>query len=240
MIYIVFLLGGIICSTREVHGSRALMQKEYAKGFGAKSRRSAATCGPECQTTAGITNLDMWAIRDLIIVGYKGPMVARTSSASLEMVHNAAKDLALLMPEIHPVPACRSAASMVTTQQPPAEYVKAMAQVTWSCLGLGVSNFTKPFVDETQANKDVDWSAPNFVVGACQGSGWPRACSYWTSIHAMASRADAIGKGSELFQAVVHIFSGGALFCGGCTMKFRHFNSAFLTPDVIKEGLIHE
>jgi len=45
---------------------------------------------------------------------------------------------------------------------------------------------------------------------------WLRACSYWSAFHALALRADALGKWTnELFGSIVRIIAGGALFCGG-------------------------
>jgi len=48
-------------------------------------------------------------------------------------------------------------------------------------------------------------------------SRWLRACSFWSSFHTMALRADALGgdKPNRLFGALVRIIAGGALWCGG-------------------------
>jgi hypothetical protein len=163
-----------------------------------------------------IVPLDLWAIHDLLMVGHRGPLVRTDAAASLRMVHTAADSLAGMLHDIHPVPECRLAVAQADT-------LAAKAGASWTCLGLTPSSFNGAFVSDSQSNYDVDSTRPKFYekLGACKDSQWPRACSYWTSMHAMGVRADMLGKGKEFFQALVHIFAGGALYCMGCTLHMR-------------------
>jgi hypothetical protein len=58
------------------------------------------------------------------------------------------------------------------------------------------------------------WGPDGYPAGKTK---WLRACSYWTSFHSMALRADALGEDfpNQLFGAIAKIVAGGALFCGG-------------------------
>ena len=56
---------------------------------------------------------------------------------------------------------------------------------------------------------------------------WPRACSFWVSMHLMALRADLQPDPSvrlELYGHLQNLIAGGALQCGGCTRHFRYLN----------------
>jgi hypothetical protein len=183
-----------------------------------------------------IKPLDLWAIHDLLVVGHKGPLVMPSSQASHEMVTSASEKLAEMLPIIHPVAACRDAVFK-------AESLTEKARASWSCLGLSSSNFTAPYESDSQPNSEVDRTAPNFTdpnrdLGACKTSHWPRACSYWSSAHAMAVRADVFQKGHEFLEAFIDIIAGGALYCTGCTDGFRLLNKHILPSGAYAEDIM--
>jgi hypothetical protein len=173
--------------------------------------------------------LDLWAIHDLLLAGHRAPLVPSNGGAGLAMVEAAAVKLTNMLEDIHPVASCRKAIAQKLKTIRNAEKDRSLqavanrrayatvAEVAWSCLNLSAKNFTDPFVSERQVRRAVDRTAPLFneSLGVCGGSGWPRVCSYWASIHAMGVRADAVGKGQEFFLAAVHLIAGGALYCVG-------------------------
>jgi hypothetical protein len=72
-------------------------------------------------------------------------------------------------------------------------------------------------------------------LSTCKGSLWPRTCSYWVALHAMALRADAQNKGDKFLKAAVMLLSGGATGCGGCTLHFR-----MLTKDLLDKSIFDD
>jgi hypothetical protein len=216
-------------------GSSLLLQKGFVRTNDTHQNRVPLAehdigriAGPE-----EITPLDLWAIHDLLIVGHKGPLVLPSSHASHEMVTSASEKLAEMLPHIHPVAACRDAVAE-------AESLTEKAQASWSCLGLSSSNFTAPYIADSQPNSEVDRTAPNFTeqLGACKDSLWPRACSYWSSAHAMAVRADMFQQGQEFLEAFIDIIAGGALYCTGCTDGFRLLNKHILPSGAYDEDIM--
>jgi len=184
-------------------------------------------------TPKDITPLDLWAIHDLLVVGHKGPLVMPSSFAGHKMAESAALKLAELLPDIHPVAACRDAVAK-------ADSVNTKAEASWACLGLSAANFTAPYTSDSQPNSEVDSTSPLFKAqqGACKDSLWPRACSYWSSAHAMAVRADMLNKGQEFLEAFIHIIAGGALYCTGCTDAFRLLNKHILPSGAYDEDIM--
>jgi hypothetical protein len=168
--------------------------------------------------------LDFWAIRDLVMLGYyglmmRGPHNSNDSQPSQALLDTqaGAMELASMLHEIHPVVCCREAIKE-------AETLVQKAEASWSCLGLNNSSFDVVFnlSMDKNASKVARNPKPLFIdeLGACRTSLWPRACSYWTSMHAMSIRADVLGKSMAFLRAITRIMAGGALFCGGCQ---RHF-----------------
>jgi len=64
-----------------------------------------------------------------------------------------------------------------------------------------------------------DWVTPS----ACRkpdNTLWPRACSFWSSLHTMSMRADAMGKEFELVASIAPTIASGALLCNGCVKHY--------------------
>lgn len=141
-------------------------------------------------------------------------------------MRNSARSLANLLDQLHPVAACREAIGQAPS-------IQDKATASWTCLGLSPENFSSPFLDDSvdyDKALEADNTKPTFTNGVCGGSSWPRACSYWVSLHAMGVRADALNLGTEFFQAIANIFAGGTLFCVGCTQHFILLNGPALSP----------
>lgn len=185
---------------------------------------------------SGIVPNDLWAIHDLVLLGYygvmlKGEHMAKNTSDALLIAQAAASKISAMLPSIHPVAKCREDLAKVAAETAgsanPASSMERVAETTWTCLGLSATDFVSPFVSLSapwgQALQDMH-SEPNSTLvqlGDCNGSGWPRACSLWASIHSLALRADTLGLGREFFNATVQVLSGGPLFCVGCTRHVR-------------------
>lgn len=180
---------------------------------------------------ASIVPLDLWGIHDLLMIGHKGPVLRPDANASHAMVESAVHELARMLEDIHPVAECREA---IRHEKNYSEKARA----SWACLSLDRENFTGAYVSDSQVDNEVAMTVPKFTesLGVCKETDLPRSCSYWASLHAMGVRADMLGKGQDFFKAVVHIISGGALYCFGCTMHFRLLNEYFLPPEVQSEG----
>mmetsp|Transcript_31510 Transcript_31510/g.57258 ORF Transcript_31510/g.57258 Transcript_31510/m.57258 type:complete len:284 (+) Transcript_31510:150-1001(+) len=209
-------------SGASLHRKVRIGQDEAARQTNSFVNRPAAD---QMQTdAAGILPADLWAIHDILLLGHygvmlKGPHMGLNATHALTVAQSAAETLAGMLPVIHPVPECRAALSAI-----PSHKLEAVAEASWTCLGLSASNFTSPFMSlQTPYDKSLSaaFCAPKFPLGACNGSGWPRACSFWASLHSMAVRADLHGKGQEFFNAVLQVLSGGPLYCVGCTRHVR-------------------
>lgn len=187
---------------------------------------------------SGIVPADLWGIHDLLLLGHFGVMlmgphinVSLTGpSDALRQSRSAVKVFAGMLPTIHPVPKCRAMLKSVGPSN-----LEAFAKASWTCLGLSEKDFNVSFTSlsvDVFESLDAMNAAPKFRLGACQGSRWPRACSYWSSMHAMGVRADLLGKGKQFFKAMVQIISGGSLFCEGCTRHLRLLAGPIL-PDTL-------
>jgi len=184
----------------------------------------------DTSTPLSIVPLDLWAIRDLLLLGKATPLLPDTSPGK-PVVLAAAKSLAAMLPQIHPVPACRTAVGS-------AESLEEKAAAAWSCLGLSKENFTQPYDPAKGKNQNAANTVVNFdaQLGACSGSRWPRACSYWSSFHAMGLLADQQSNGADYLQAISSIIAGGALYCGGCTEHWRFLNQNLLPSQLHDVG----
>lgn len=191
---------------------------------------------------------DLWAIRDLLLVGYTGVFLTPASGGRQE-VRRAAVDLAEMLPKLHPHPPCRQqiSAALQGTGQERAK-IKAAAAASWSCLPAKYSaqSFDDPFPedaldeDDEETLNDKAFQARNpyankqMTLGACRWSTWPRTCSYWVSLHSMACLADKLQLSAKFMQAVVPLFAGGAILCGGCTKHFNFMHSPVLSQEILK------
>jgi len=120
--------------------------------------------------------------------------------------------------------------------------IVAAAKASWECLP---GNFTEASFDTPYTEAAIDSAGYAFRakmpkvlqrLGACEGSQWPRTCSYWSSMHTLAHRADLLKLGSQFLEAIVPVLAGGATLCGGCTLHLRALHGPVLSKD-INEGL---
>jgi len=226
------------CSLIQVHAHHAkqahsdkggLQRRQDGGGRGYSMRladgfvaRSPELPNGDSSTPYSINELDVWGIRDLLLLGKASPLL-QDGSAGKPVVVAAAETLAEMLPQIHPVPACQTAVGLAVG-------LEAKAAACWSCLGLNPTNFTNPYLPnstkfQNAANTDTKFGD---LMGACSGTRWPRACSYWSSFHAMGVLADVHGQGRQFLQAISRIIAGGALYCGGCTLHWRYLNKHML------------
>lgn len=190
---------------------------------------------------------DLWAIHDLILAGY-GAIFMQKDSVGQKEVQEAAMQLARLLPALHPHPACREriAHMLKTTPGEPASEVKGLdqllllAEVTWKCLPAHFfsKSFDRPFkhyevsgFHAAQNAKMTRVRNPR-ALGVCRSTNWPRTCSYWVSMHALAYKADELRLGQPLIRSLLNIIAGGATLCGGCTKHFRLLTGPFLSESV--------
>lgn len=189
-------------------------------------------------TPQSIVPLDLWAIHDLLLAGHSAPLMEAPHAVGTapitgptqvhpgkSLVQAAAVHLAGMLHLLHPVPACRQAIGDESS-------FDGKAAAAWSCLDLSAGNFTGAITSDSDSPSDVSNPSPSVLLkaklGACAESQWPRACSYWVSMHAMAVRAEMIDRGQEYLQSVIRIISGGALYCFGCTSHFMFLNRHLL------------
>lgn len=193
---------------------------------------------------------DLWAIHDLVAIGHSAVFM-RPDSAGKKEVQDAAISLARLLPKLHPEAACRTAIEQElkgAAGKSDAYLAAKVAEVSWSCLPskLSTTSFDSSFVvDDSPSNDTKEWNLaleakmphPNADVALrdCAGSAWPRACSYWVSLHRMAFAADAQGLSKEYVNSIVPVLAGGALLCHGCTSHFR-----LLLAPLLSEALVSD
>lgn len=188
---------------------------------------------------------DLWAIHDLLLVGYSAVFMQK-DSAGAEEARQGALSLAKMLPQLHPHGPCREAlaAALGDGKVGYDELVRA-AKISWSCLPAGFSEtsfkFETPFTEAAVNDPGLEYQGrmPKVVdakLGACEGSKWDRTCSYWTSMHLMAYRADALGLTGLFVKALVPLLAGGATQCGGCTRHFRLLHQPLLS-DAFRQGI---
>lgn len=190
---------------------------------------------------------DLWAIHDLLLVGYAG-IFMKSDSAGLLEVQIASKKLAALLPAIHPLERCRerfaqilggTAGSPVLTEVTNDMHINVAGEA-WHCLALVEEDFKNPFLPNAignfEAYKAAKMTVPKRTLnGLCGQSAWPRTCSYWVSMHLLAARADLLLLGHQLLDALIPILAGGATFCGGCTKHFRALTKPMLSPALVQD-----
>jgi len=189
---------------------------------------------------------DLWGIHDLLLLGYKAPFMKPGSAGAAE-IQSSALQLAEMLPQLHPHPPCRQqikAALMSAGGALDKAALVAVAQSSWDCLP---AKFTAASFDIAFTPDGLDTN-PGLVsqaldpkvltpgiLGACLGTPWHRACSFWVSLHAMAYRADALGLSSKFMHAAMAVLAGGSTLCGGCTLHMRSLHSTVLSPAVISD-----
>eukprot|EP00929_Paragymnodinium_shiwhaense_P008305 TRINITY_DN112259_c0_g1_i1.p1 TRINITY_DN112259_c0_g1~~TRINITY_DN112259_c0_g1_i1.p1 ORF type:complete len:319 (+),score=61.31 TRINITY_DN112259_c0_g1_i1:115-1071(+) len=193
---------------------------------------------------------DMWGVHDLLLVGFTGVFM-RLQSSGMAEVHAAAFGLAEMLPKLHPHAPCREALRWDSPAAVPGggeakaaqwteQSLLKVADTSWSCLpgAFQVSKFDKSFSEHEMHDAEAAHEArmPRLIddtfLGVCSGSNWPRTCSYWASMHALAYRADSLGLGAALLKHLLPILAGGATMCGGCTLHFRSLSDPALSPAV--------
>jgi len=172
-------------------------------------------------------------------MGHRAPLLKNADGSAHEgkpSAEQAAESLAGMLHLVHPVSACREAMKSASS-------LNDKAAASWSCLDLSAANFTGALTSDSQDTfESAAVSAePSFTdqLGACAGTQWHRACSFWVSMHAMAVRAEMHGQGIAFFEAVTRIIAGGALYCAGCTMHFVELNKHFLPTELADSSALY-
>jgi len=197
-------------------------------------KRSSTDTGP-----GNIQPNDLWAIHDMLLLGYHAVFMKPDTAGSKE-VQRASIELANMLPELHPVEACRKQIETAISGQNESMQVLRAAEASWSCLPAKFTetSFTSAFVglhESREAYKAAKRTRmphlepDDHVLGACKDSRWPRTCSYWSSMHLLSYRADRKGKGQQFLAAIVPLIAGGMTLCQGCTMHFRVLNAPALS-----------
>jgi hypothetical protein len=237
-------------------GASALTFTGSAPSTGRASALEVTRAGP-----SDIVPDDLWAIHDLLLAGYTAPFMKE--GPGKEEVRQSAQNLAKLLPQIHPHEPCRAqigsalegqaadrmrrgtagwadnAALEELAERESRAGVVAAAQASWACLpgNFTEASFDNPFTEEAIDKWDAQFATrmPSVrqKLGACEGSKWPRTCSYWSSMHTMAHRADQLGLGGQLLGAVIPVLAAGATMCGGCTLHLRALHDTVLTEAVV-------
>lgn len=174
-----------------------------------------------------ITPNDLHAIHDLILVGYAAVFM-RVQTVGVGEVHQAVHNLTRALPTLHPYQNCRAllAQEAMSPAATPLAEVAASSGIAWSCLPAAFTenDFTRPFTPAAVTNPQLAKQARNPGVkvtasaklGACAASHWPRTCSYWSSIHSMALRAELLRvSGSAFLSMMVTVVASGATQCRG-------------------------
>eukprot|EP00929_Paragymnodinium_shiwhaense_P059720 TRINITY_DN29895_c0_g1_i1.p1 TRINITY_DN29895_c0_g1~~TRINITY_DN29895_c0_g1_i1.p1 ORF type:complete len:328 (-),score=78.22 TRINITY_DN29895_c0_g1_i1:742-1725(-) len=219
-----------------------------ASGIGAARSRMPTHCLESAEPGPNpwsITANDLWSIHDMILIGYDGVFMKRDSPGWLD-VRASAVDLVEMLSELHPLQKCRDQL-LRALQQPHhnTDKIAEAARVSLECLpgNFTPDDFSVLFDKSHLGNKSAAEAAkfPELSdeavsrLGTCKTSRWPRACSYWSSMHLMAYRAEALSMGKRFLKSMVRLISGGALLCGGCTKHFR-----LLHKDLLGEGFMRD
>jgi len=196
-------------------GTAALNLADGAHGGGQAGTLAGARAGP-----ADIIPDDLWAVHDLLLAGYTAPFMKE--GAGKQEARQSAVKLARLLPQVHPHGPCRARiGAALEGWDPVAEPerragVTAAAREAWACLpgNFTEASFSTPYTEEAiDSLAKAQWARMPSVkqrLGACEGSQWPRTCSYWSAMHTMAHRADQLELGAQFLGAVMPILAGGA------------------------------
>eukprot|EP00928_Gymnodinium_smaydae_P028345 TRINITY_DN21631_c0_g1_i2.p2 TRINITY_DN21631_c0_g1~~TRINITY_DN21631_c0_g1_i2.p2 ORF type:complete len:316 (+),score=43.80 TRINITY_DN21631_c0_g1_i2:91-948(+) len=209
---------------------------------------SDVTLGPDGGLAEVVPN-DLHALHDMLLVGYSGVFMRKQTSRGAALVRDAAWRLGASLAELHPVSRCREQLAAVPdasgTEDAALDYVSRLASVAWACLPAAFSagKFDSAFSRDAVRNTTLQKSARNPTVlsreplGACRMSLWDRTCSYWTSLHLLAARAEMRGRGVDFLQQAITVLAGGATMCKGCQRHFHALHDPFLPTDVVRDAL---
>jgi len=241
-----YLVASTSGSEDPVQSSRAT----YTRNLRAKPYMLASANETTNIRPSGTVPNDFWALHDLLLIGYSAVFMRQDSDGQKE-VRQHAVDLARLLPQLHPHEPCRQmlteALNGCTEDQ---ETVVIAAEVSWNCLPgkFTASSFSSAFKAkaierfESAFEGAIMAKMPKLrerkaseALGVCRGSQWPRACSYWTSLHSMALRADALGLSRNLLRATLPVLAGGATLCNGCTLHLKALNKPVLSEAVMND-----
>jgi len=229
-----FLLGVPAIGTIKV-GDVATVARGITR---AEQGRARAGGSLEIPGVGDFAHNDLWAIHDLLLAGYSALFLKKESPARVEL-QNKSLALAELLPSLHPYGPCRaSIASALEAGGAALERLVSAARASWECLPgrFSEASFDHPFtpdmIGDSLAASEARMTIPKnkALFAVCQGSQWPRTCSYWVALHTMALRADWLGKSREFLGAVVPLLAGGATLCGGCTRHMRLLHEPVLSP----------
>lgn len=194
---------------------------------------------------------DFWGVRDLLLISYAGVFMVQNSIGH-QLVQAYVLDFAGMLPKLHPYSPCRISIGTVLAHAPSGRFASdeenkqrllAVAEAAWSCLPakFTVDSFSNPYRVDMMGNLEASFGAHMTVpvntsgLGACQDSRWPRTCSYWATMHAMAKRADAIGVGDRLISSFVSMAAAGATLCAGCTFHWQALHKDFLDQRILQD-----
>eukprot|EP00927_Polykrikos_kofoidii_P085596 TRINITY_DN9350_c0_g2_i1.p1 TRINITY_DN9350_c0_g2~~TRINITY_DN9350_c0_g2_i1.p1 ORF type:complete len:241 (+),score=35.48 TRINITY_DN9350_c0_g2_i1:137-859(+) len=204
-------------------------------------RKRSAQPGVIVRRPGDVVPNDLWGIGDLVMAGHAAIFMRRESEGARN-VRTSMQKLVELLPKLHPVPLCREKiGEAIAKTSVGAVRNSLVAKAAWSCLpgNFTMEHFDNPFLEEylddyerAKASMNVQLKDPN-VLGACKETGWPRTCSYWSSAHAMAYRADALGLAKPFLRSLFPVFASGVLQCVGCTFHFRSVHEPVLSHAVL-------
>lgn len=195
---------------------------------------------------------DFWAVHDLLLLGYDAYFMIKGTEGH-GLVQQSALELAYMMPDLHPHAPCRLRIGEVLAAYPQSdapgrEAIIAAAAASWECLPANYDSASvkRPFLPELLGKglraQRARMSAPLDLgtLSVCRDSAWPRTCSLWLSLHAMAYRADALHVSGKFLQAAVAVLAGGATMCGGCTLHLHALHKPVLPAAVLRDlGPVH-
>jgi len=166
---------------------------------------------------------DLYALHDLLLVGYAAVFV-KVDSAATQQVQDMAVDLTALLPVVHPWAPCRAAFTQLEPLADPADTIARAARVAWDCLPheFKSTDFSATFDRQCITDVALAKSAKNPKVlpaarsslSTCEASKWDRTCSYWSVIHSTALWAESSSQPLVLKLLIVLLWSG-ATQCSG-------------------------
>mmetsp|Transcript_65751 Transcript_65751/g.140657 ORF Transcript_65751/g.140657 Transcript_65751/m.140657 type:complete len:264 (-) Transcript_65751:601-1392(-) len=190
---------------------------------------------------------DFWAIHDLIAIGHSAVFMKHGSQGQQE-VRDRAQELVGLLQYLHPYAPCRDAVASALEDATSEELRHvAVANAVWACLpgNFSADSFDTAFAytkfedDNHLRSMALDARMPHpkdpAALGTCRGSSWPRSCSLWVSLHAMAYRADAMQMSKRFLDVVFAVVAGGVTLCGGCTKHFITLHDFALSPALLRD-----
>eukprot|EP00927_Polykrikos_kofoidii_P005330 TRINITY_DN12110_c0_g2_i1.p1 TRINITY_DN12110_c0_g2~~TRINITY_DN12110_c0_g2_i1.p1 ORF type:complete len:331 (+),score=51.69 TRINITY_DN12110_c0_g2_i1:106-1098(+) len=215
---------------------------------------------PEAASLKTAVPNDLHGIHDLLLVGYAGIFVrhrefthASAKSEAGMIIATAVTRLAKSLLTLHPFHACRTA--LANAKSGVGNDSKALvveyASVAWSCLPahfssvsfLSDSAFTEAALDDDDLQMDAKnpslLPAVKAQLGVCKNSLWDRTCSYWSSLHILAARAEAAGPqiASAFLRDTLLAIFGGATMCKGCMRHFRILHAPII-PEAVLQGTL--